>query len=55
VVIDQFLIDGLVNGAAALARGAGARTRALANGSLTSYAIWIGAGAAVLSFLWMWS
>jgi NADH-quinone oxidoreductase subunit L len=55
VVVDQFVIDGLVNGSAALAKNVGARTRRLADGNLTSYALWIGAGAAVLSFLWMWS
>jgi NADH-quinone oxidoreductase subunit L len=55
VVVDQFIIDGLVNGCASLVRNLGTWTRKLTDGSLTTYALWIGAGAAVLSFFWMWS
>ncbi len=55
VVVDQFAIDGLVNGAAALARSVGQSSRRLASGNLKDYALWIGAGAVFLSFLWMWS
>jgi NADH-quinone oxidoreductase subunit L len=55
VVVDQFVIDGLVNGSASLARAAGQRSRKLASGDLRAYALWIGAGAVALSFLWMWS
>jgi NADH-quinone oxidoreductase subunit L len=55
VVVDQFAIDGLVNGSASLARAAGQRSRRLASGDLRVYALWMGAGAVVLSFLWMWS
>jgi NADH-quinone oxidoreductase subunit L len=54
VVLDQFAIDGLVNGSAALARGAGSWSRRLASGDLVHYALWIGGGAALLSGLWMW-
>jgi NADH-quinone oxidoreductase subunit L len=53
VIVDQFAIDGLVNGTAAAAMGAGSKLRALADGSLKSYALWIGAGAVLLAFLWM--
>jgi len=55
VVVDQFAVDGAVNGAAALARRIGTWSRRLADGSLRSYGVWIGVGAAVLCFLWMWS
>ena len=54
VVVDQFAIDGLVNGTASLARKLGDRSRALADGNLKTYALWMGAGAVVLSFVWMW-
>jgi len=54
VVVDQFAIDGLVNGTAALVRRLGERSRQLADGNLKTYALWMGAGAVVLSFLWMW-
>jgi NADH-quinone oxidoreductase subunit L len=55
VVIDQFAIDGLVNGAGNLARALGERGRRAADGHVQSYALWIGAGAVLLSGLWMWS
>jgi NADH-quinone oxidoreductase subunit L len=55
VVVDQFAIDGLVNGAGSLARSLGERSRRLADGRAQSYALWIGAGAVLLSALWMWS
>ena len=54
VVVDQFAIDGLVNGSAALARDVGRRTKRLTDGNLKTYALWMGAGAVVLSFFWMW-
>jgi NADH:ubiquinone oxidoreductase subunit 5 (subunit L)/multisubunit Na+/H+ antiporter MnhA subunit len=54
VVLDQFAIDGLVNGSAALARKAGGWSRRMASGDLVHYALWIGGGAALLSGLWMW-
>ncbi len=53
VIVDQFAIDGLVNGAASAATGAGARLRVLTDGSLKTYALWIGAGVVLLAFLWM--
>jgi len=55
VVVDQFAIDGLVNGAGALARGAGGTVRRMSDGSLKSYALWMGAGTVVIALLWMWS
>jgi NADH-quinone oxidoreductase subunit L len=55
VVVDQFAIDGLVNGAGALARGAGGVVRRMSDGSLKSYALWMGAGTVVIALLWMWS
>jgi NADH-quinone oxidoreductase subunit L len=55
VVVDQFAIDGLVNGCATLARSVGQRTRRMVDGDLRSYALWICAGAVLISFLWMWS
>ncbi|HUR28433.1 MAG TPA: NADH-quinone oxidoreductase subunit L [Planctomycetota bacterium] len=55
VVIDQFGIDGAVNGSASLARATGSGLRALTDGRIKTYAIWIGTGAALFVFLWMWS
>jgi NADH-quinone oxidoreductase subunit L len=52
VVVDQFAIDGVVNGTATLARGAGQRLRKLTDGRIVTYALWIGGGAVVLAFLW---
>ena len=54
-VIDAFAIDGLVNGAAATARDVGLALRKTVDGSLANYALWMGAGAVVISALWMWS
>jgi NADH-quinone oxidoreductase subunit L len=54
VVVDQFAIDGVINGAAGLTRRIGAWSRRSASGSTVDYAIWIGAGALVLSCFWMW-
>lgn len=54
-VVDQLVIDGLVNGAATLAKSLAARVRGMASGRLDAYALWMGAGAAVLSLWWMWS
>ena len=55
VVIDQFAIDGMVNGTAALARDVAERSRRIASGDLTTYALWIGTGAVALACIWMWS
>ncbi len=54
-VVDQLVIDGLVNGAATLAKGVAGRVRNMASGQLESYALWMGAGAALISLWWMWS
>ena len=54
VVVDQFAIDGLVNGAANLARGLGSRVRRMANGSIAQYALWMGGATVSLGALWMW-
>ncbi|TDJ77605.1 MAG: NADH-quinone oxidoreductase subunit L [Planctomycetota bacterium] len=54
VVIDQFAIDGLVNGAGAGARRLGMRVRRLADGSIATYGLWMGSVTALLAFLWMW-
>jgi NADH-quinone oxidoreductase subunit L len=55
VVIDQFAIDGLVNGAGALARNVGERSRKIASGSVANYALWIGGGSVLVALLWVWS
>ena len=55
VVIDQFAIDGLVNGAGRTARDIAQWSRRTVDGSLASYALWMGAGALAISALWMWS
>jgi NADH-quinone oxidoreductase subunit L len=55
VFVDQLAIDGAVNGAAALARAAGGRLRAVADGRVKSYALWMGAGTAAITLLWIWS
>jgi NADH-quinone oxidoreductase subunit L len=55
VVVDQFVVDGVVNGSATVARKVGTWSRGLADGSLKTYGLWIGVGAVVLCFLWMWS
>ncbi len=54
VVVDQFAIDGLVNGAGAAAQDLGRRLRGLGDRSVASYALWMGAGAAVLGLVWIW-
>jgi NADH-quinone oxidoreductase subunit L len=54
VVVDQFAIDGLVNGAANLARGAGSRARRMATGSIAHYALWMGGATVGLALLWFW-
>ena len=54
VVVDQFAIDGLVNGAGAGARRLGLRVRRLADGSIATYGMWMGSVTALLAFLWMW-
>ena len=52
-LVDLFIIDGAVNGAGVLARKAAGRVRRLADGSVKTYALWMGAGAAVLALVWV--
>jgi hypothetical protein len=53
VFVDQLAIDGAVNGSAALSRALAQRLRRVADGSIKSYALWMGAGAAGLALLWI--
>jgi NADH-quinone oxidoreductase subunit L len=53
VLIDQFAIDGLVNGAASLARAGGSRVRRLASGNIATYGLWMGGFAALIVFYFM--
>jgi NADH-quinone oxidoreductase subunit L len=53
VIVDQFAIDGAVNGAASLARGAARRLRGASDGGVASHGLWMGAGAAVLALIWI--
>ena len=52
-LIDQLCIDGVVNGAALAARKAGGKLRALTDGSVKNYALWMGTGAAALVLFWI--
>ncbi len=54
VVIDQLAIDGAVNGVGQAARESGSRLRRIADGSIKSYALWIGTGTALVALFWMW-
>jgi NADH-quinone oxidoreductase subunit L len=54
VVIDQVIIDGAVNGLGRLAQSAGHRVRRTADGSLSTYGLWMGGAACTLVVLWMW-
>jgi NADH-quinone oxidoreductase subunit L len=49
-LVDQFAIDGAVNGIAGATERVGRRLRALTDGNPKSYALWMGAGAALLTF-----
>jgi len=51
--IDQGGIDAAVNGAGRMAVLLGGRLRALNDGQVKHYALWMGAGAAALSLLWV--
>ena len=53
LAVDQLAIDGAVNGSATLARGVAQRFRRAADGSIKSYALWMGAGAACLALVWI--
>jgi NADH-quinone oxidoreductase subunit L len=56
-VVDEGIIDGTVNGAATVARGAGGQLRQLQSGNARSYATWVVIGAVgfsvLLLALWM--
>ena len=54
VVVDQFAIDGMVNGAGNLARRSGTSLRRFADGSIASYGLWMGGVTAGIAFLWIW-
>jgi NADH-quinone oxidoreductase subunit L len=54
VVVDQFAIDGVVNGAGNSAVRAGKYLRRLADGSIASYGLWMGGVTAAIAFVWMW-
>ncbi len=54
VVVDQFAIDGLVNGVAALARDIGQRWRRMSDGQIATYGLWMGAFTALIAILLMW-
>ncbi len=51
--VDQGGIDAAVNGTGRLAGVLAQRLRALADGQVKHYALWMGAGAAALSLLWV--
>ncbi|MEM7308515.1 MAG: NADH-quinone oxidoreductase subunit L [Planctomycetota bacterium] len=53
VFVDQLGIDGMVNGAAKLARESASKLRVMVDGSVKSYALWMGAGAACLAVFWI--
>jgi NADH-quinone oxidoreductase subunit L len=53
VVIDQFIIDGLVNGSAAFARSLGARLRKTVDGDISTYGLWMGGAALGMALVWM--
>ena len=53
VLVDQFAIDGLVDGAASLARSLGNRARGMATGRIASYGLWMGAAAAAISIFFL--
>ncbi|MFT5080409.1 MAG: NADH-quinone oxidoreductase subunit L [Planctomycetota bacterium] len=53
-IVDKLFIDGAVNGVASMAKLVGDDTRKMTTGSVKSYAVWMGFGAAALSLLLMW-
>ncbi len=52
-LVDQLAIDGVANGAATLARKTAGKLRGLTDGNVKSYALWMGAGAAILTLFWI--
>ncbi|HKX46651.1 MAG TPA: hypothetical protein VJP77_08100, partial [Planctomycetota bacterium] len=53
ILVDQLVVDGLVNGSATLTRSAGSAVRRFSDGSLKTYALWMGSGAVVLALAWL--
>ncbi len=53
VIVDQFTIDGAVNGSANLAKACGSKLRSLTDGGVSNYGLWMGAGATVLALIWI--
>jgi len=53
-IVDKLCIDGAVNGVASMAKLIGDDTRKMTTGSVKSYAVWMGVGAAALSLLLIW-
>ena len=53
VFVDQLGIDAAVNAMAKLARDAAGGVRKTADGSVKTYALWMGAGAACLALFWI--
>jgi len=54
-LVDQLAIDGAVNASGKGALEIGRKLRVLVDGSVKSYALWMGAGAALLTVVWIWS
>jgi NADH-quinone oxidoreductase subunit L len=53
-VFDAVVIDGLVNGVAAISRRTSVGLRALATGQVQSYSLWFGAGAVAVAAAFAW-
>ncbi|TAJ03392.1 MAG: NADH-quinone oxidoreductase subunit L [Planctomycetota bacterium] len=53
LICDLLVIDGAVNGAGVLAAETARRSRKWVDGSVKSYSLWVGAGAALLALLWV--
>jgi NADH-quinone oxidoreductase subunit L len=53
VLIDQFAIDGLVNGVASLARTNASRVRRMATGNIATYGLWMGGVTALIALYFM--
>ncbi len=54
VFVDQFIIDGIVNGAGRTAQKLGDRARSLTTGQVAHYALYMGGGAALIALIWAW-
>ena len=53
--VDQEIIDGTVNGAAAASKGIGGALRRMQSGNIRSYAAWVAAGgAAIIAYMIWW-